>query len=65
MFLYVNAFLIPLFGLTSIETVYSYFVSTSVTKIEIQAIKTTDFFIKFLAGLSLFSNTLQWLDLPH
>ncbi len=33
-----NALLIPLFGLTSIETLYSYLTSTTTVKIEMKAI---------------------------
>ena len=60
-----NALLIPLFGLTSIETLYSYLTSTTMISIEMKAIQTTNFFVRFLAGLSLFSNSISALDLPH
>lgn len=60
-----NALLIPLFGLTSIETLYSYLTSTTTVAIEMKAIQTTNFFTRFLTGLSLFSNALNALDAPH
>jgi len=60
-----NGFLIPLFGLTSIETLYSYLTSTTTADIEMKALQTTNFFTRFLTGLSLFSNTINVLDVPH
>jgi len=60
-----NALLIPLFGLTSIETLYSYLASTTTVAIEMKALQTTNFFTRFLTGLSLFSNTINALDIPH
>jgi hypothetical protein len=60
-----NALLIPLFGLTSIETLISFLTSTATVAIEMKAIQTTNFFMRFLTGLSLFSNALNALDAPH
>ena len=60
-----NALLIPLFGLTSIKTLISYLTSTETEKIETKALETTNFFIRFLTGLSLFSNFINALDAPH
>jgi len=60
-----NALLIPLFGLTSIETLISFLTSTTTVAIEMKAIQTTNFFMRFLTGLSLFSNALNALDAPH
>ena len=60
-----NALLIPLFGLTSIETLISYLTSTKTAAIEMKALQTTNFFTRFLTGLSLFSNTMNALDGPH
>jgi hypothetical protein len=37
-FLVINALIIPLFGLTSVETIYGYFSSTNVNDIGMQAI---------------------------
>lgn len=60
-----NALIIPLFGLTSIETLISFLTSTATVAIEMKAIQTTNFFTRFLTGLSLFSNAINALDAPH
>jgi hypothetical protein len=60
-----NALLIPLFGLTSIETLYHYLTSTTAAAIEMKVLHTTSFFTRFLTGLCLFSNALNALDGPH
>lgn len=60
-----NALLIPLFGLTSIETLYSYLTSTTTAAVEMKVLSTTNFFTRFLTGLCLFSNTFSALDGPH
>lgn len=60
-----NAFLIPLFGLTSVETLYAYITSTSMVAMELKILSTTNFFVKFLTSLCLVSNTFRALDLPH
>lgn len=60
-----NALLIPLFGLTSLETLYGMLASTTTSAILMKALQTTNFFTRFLIGLSLFSNTINALDGPH
>lgn len=65
MSLVTNALLIPLFGLTSLETLYGMVASTGTQSILMKALQTTNFFTRFLIGLSLFSNTINALDGPH
>lgn len=60
-----NAFLIPLFGVNSIGTLYSLLTSTTTIDIEMRAVDKIHFFTKFLTGLSLFSNVMTALDAPH
>ena len=64
-YMLLNVLLIPLFGLSSLETLWNFLASNSVMAITTRALDTSSFFLKFLAGLSLFSTSIQALDIPH
>ena len=57
-YLLLNTLLIPLFGLTSYETLFSYLASNDTMTITTRALHTVSFFIRFLVGITLFSNTV-------
>lgn len=64
-YLLVNVLMIPLFGLTSYETLMYYLTSNDTNTITHRAMTKSTLFTKFMLGLTLLSNALYALDVPH
>ena len=60
-----NQLIIPMFGLTSYASLFTYLYGTDSQTIVVVALQTAPFFMRYVFGLTLFSNTLQALDISN
>jgi len=64
-FLLFCTLVIPLFGLTSFDSLFTYVHETEFEKVAVGTMYTSEFFIRFLLSLSFFSTAYYIVDGPH